>query len=243
MELIVEKIVSPLELPRVSRKRLLKLLAQNLTCFGATVLSGRAGTGKTLLATDFARHCRRRVAWYKVEAPDADPRSFVRYLAASINIQYPGFAKSIPELETGPFDEANLPNLVNAFAYPLEQCNSLLLVLDDLHLVYDSEWVVSFLSRLLTFTSPERHVLLLARSLPPAPLWRLRSKQALDVIEEAALAFTPSEAEELFAGYGRSAAEAGQAWEQTHGRAAALGALAPHPPLPLLESPLHAVGW
>jgi ATP/maltotriose-dependent transcriptional regulator MalT len=86
-------------------------------------------------------------------------------------------------------------------------------------------------------------VLILARSLPPAPLWRLRSKQSLDVIEEGALAFTPAEAEELFASYGLSAAEAGQAWEQSHGRAVTLDALAQRAPLPLLESPLHALGW
>jgi LuxR family transcriptional regulator, maltose regulon positive regulatory protein len=243
MELIQEKIVPPVEFPRVSRRRLLRLLAENLTCYGATVLSGRAGTGKTLLATDFARRCGRRVAWYKVEAPDTDPRSFLKYLAASVAVQYPGFDKAIPELAAWPTDLANLPGLANAFAYPLEQCESLLLVLDDLHLVYDSEWVVSFLSRLLTFASPERHLLLLARSLPPAPLWRLRSKQTLDVIEEAALAFTPAEAEELFTSYGRNAREAGQAWEQTHGRAAALAALAQQAPLPLLEGPLPAVGW
>jgi LuxR family transcriptional regulator, maltose regulon positive regulatory protein len=243
MELIQEKIIVPAEFPRVSRKRLLKLLAENLTCFGATVVSGRAGTGKTLLAADFARRCGRRVAWYKVEAPDANPRSFLRYLTASVSVPYPGFATALPKLENWTLDAANLPELANAFAYPLEQCEPLLLVLDDLHLVYDAEWVVSFLGRLLTFASPEQHVLILARSLPPAPLWRLRSKQSLDVIEEAALAFTPAETEDLFASYGRNAADAGQAWEQTHGRAAALDALAQRTPLPLLESPLHAVGW
>jgi hypothetical protein len=43
---------------------------------------------------------------------------------------------------------------------------------------------------------------------------------------EQMLAFTPSEAEELFSGYGLSAEEAKVALKQTRGRAAALHAVA-----------------
>jgi ATP/maltotriose-dependent transcriptional regulator MalT len=69
-------------------------------------------------------------------------------------------------------------------------------------------------------------MILIGRTLPPAPLWRMRSKQTLRVIEEAALAFTLAEAEELFTSYGLQAKFAAQAVSETWGRAAALNQLA-----------------
>lgn len=58
--------------------------------------------------------------------------------------------------------------------------------------------------------------------MPPAPLWRMRSKQTLSVIEEEALAFTREEAIELFGSYGLSSEQATIAIDHAHGRAAAL---------------------
>jgi LuxR family maltose regulon positive regulatory protein len=100
------------------------------------------------------------------------------------------------------------------------------MVVDDLHLVYDAEWFVPFFGRLLPLLPPEAHMLLVGRSLPPTPVWRMRSKQTLCLVEEAELAFTPEEAAELFAVYGLSWREAHAALEQTRGRAAALDAWA-----------------
>jgi ATP/maltotriose-dependent transcriptional regulator MalT len=65
-----------------------------------------------------------------------------------------------------------------------------LVVIEDLHLVSDSDWLVPFFSRLLPLLPSEVHVLITSRSLPPAPLWRMRSKQSLVVIDEARCAFT-----------------------------------------------------
>jgi len=52
---IHDKIVIAAEMPRTSRPRLLNLLAGNLASTNATVVSGRAGTGKTALVADFAQ--------------------------------------------------------------------------------------------------------------------------------------------------------------------------------------------
>ena len=71
----------------VPRPRLLKLLENNLASYNATIINGRAGTGKTVLAEDFARHSGRAVSWYKVDASDTDLRVFCEYLLASIKLQ------------------------------------------------------------------------------------------------------------------------------------------------------------
>ncbi|MGH9843218.1 MAG: AAA family ATPase [Blastocatellia bacterium] len=223
MEIIPGKITIPIETPSLSRLRLVETLQESLDSCGATVITGRAGTGKTALAADFARHCGRRVAWYKVDAPDADLRIFLRYLVAGVARQRPEFGDRLLARFGPPANGVNLSTLAEAFVFDLQKhCEPLLLVIDDLHLVYDADWTVPFFHRLLPLLPAEVHLMTLGRGLPPAPLWRLRSKQRLRVIDEAALAFTPEEAKELFAGYGLEAKEAAAALAQTRGRADAL---------------------
>src|SRR5258705_12963485 len=90
MQLIVDKISRPLQTPLV-RTRLRAMLDRSLGSGICTIISGRAGTGKTTLAAGFAASCNRRVAWYKVDAPDSEFGVFMDYLAASIGQQRPGF--------------------------------------------------------------------------------------------------------------------------------------------------------
>src|SRR5687768_10307047 len=80
LELITEKIHRPVEPVRFSRGRLLEMLQKSVSSGTSTIITGRAGSGKTALALDFAAKCGRPVAWYKVDAPEADPRLFFQYL-------------------------------------------------------------------------------------------------------------------------------------------------------------------
>jgi len=80
----------------------------------------------------------------------------------------------------------------------------LLIIIEDLHLIYDADWVVPFFHRLLPLLPADIHLIITCRSLPPAPLWRLRSKQMLRVIDENELAFTLKETARLFETYGLS---------------------------------------
>src|SRR5205807_4946623 len=61
------------------------------------------------------------------------------------------------------------------------------------------------------------------------PLWRLRSKQMLRVVEESELAFTIDEATALFETYGLTEEHARIAWSQTNGRAATISEFAATP--------------
>jgi ATP/maltotriose-dependent transcriptional regulator MalT len=227
MELILEKITIPPPLACVFRPRLQSLLEQSLASCTCTILSGRAGTGKTMLALDFADRCGREVAWYKVDAPDSELRIFFRYLIESIDEHRRGFgdAALVPLLGNS---EVLMPSLAEAFVYELERTPgpALLVVIEDLHLVCDSQWLVPFFTRLLPLLPSDVHMLITSRTMPPAPLWRMRSKQTLSVIDEETLSFNKQEAVDLFQSLNLTQQQASIAWHHSHGKAAALATLA-----------------
>lgn len=227
-ELIVEKIVKPTSLPRLSRHRLLTILENSLASCTSTIISGRAGTGKTALALDFAQTCGRSVTWYKVDAPDGEIQIFFQYLIASIREERPDFgAATLAQLaKTRTPDQASL--LAETFVYELVEGDKkpLLVVIEDLHLIYDVDWVVPFFRRLLPLLPSEVHFLLTSRTMPPAHFWRMRSKQTLSVIEEDTLGFTRQEAVRLFESHQLSSEQANIALDHTRGRAAALARFA-----------------
>ena len=229
--LIQDKIQLPAKNPRISRPRLVKLLTENLSSANATIINGRAGTGKTVLAADFAHHAGRAVAWYKVDATDSDLGLFCEYLVTAVLVQRPAISAG-QLLRLGEVVEIGGAELLaDAFVFQLDATKGdpLLIVIEDLHLVYDADWVVPFFRRWLPLLPPDVHVLITCRSLPPNPLWRLRSKQMLRVVEEAELAFTLDEAIALFESEGLSHEHARVAWAQTHGKVAAISDFATLP--------------
>src|SRR5436190_15091283 len=145
VQVIPEKITPPVELPRVARERLLATLGESLEGCNSTIIHGRAGTGKTLLATDFARLSGRRVAWYKLDAPDSELPVFLRHLCASVAAARPGFGEKTIERLSTQVGIDYVPLVVEYVVYELLDSNEqLLIVIDDLHLVYDAEWMVPF---------------------------------------------------------------------------------------------------
>lgn len=222
-EVIAEKISVPRALPMVSRPRLAGLLEDSLRSCTSTILSGRAGTGKTFLALDFALNCGRKVCWYKVDAPEAELQVFFHYLTASIRRQRPAFGTTFSYLvDTMPPEQISL--LAEAFVYDLGDGGGepLLIVIEDLHLVCDSAWLVPFFKRLMPLLPADVHLLITSRTMPPAPLWRMRSKQTLAVIDEETLTFTREEAVLLYEMYGLTQEQASIALDHSHGRASAL---------------------
>jgi ATP/maltotriose-dependent transcriptional regulator MalT len=97
-----------------------------------------------------------------------------------------------------------------------------LLVLDGIHHLFDADWFGEFFNILQPSLAETADVLLLCRSRPPNPLWRLRSKQQLDLIDEKTLAFDRDETILLLKQVGRSHADAARIHEETFGRVSKL---------------------
>lgn len=226
-QLVLDKITVPPVSPKFSRPRLLDVLRNNLGSCAATIINGRAGTGKTTLTADFARHAGRAVAWYKVDAADSELGEFAKYLLEGLCLQRPSI-DPVPMLELADSalsDRAELLAESLIFSLSDSKAEPLLVVIEDLHLVYDADWVVPFFHRLLPLLPTDVHVLITCRSIPPAPLWRMRSKQSLLVIDEPELAFTLDETIEFFKRRGCDERRAHFAWVQTNGRAGALASV------------------
>jgi len=228
--LIQEKLTLPSATARLTRRRLLRVLDAHLASYNATIVNGRAGTGKTVLAADFARHVQRAVAWYKVDAADSDLRTFCEYLIETVRRLRPSIVPGRLLELARIIESVRAERLAEAFVFQLSEGHAepLLIVIEDLHLVYDTDWVVPFFRRLLPLLPPDVHLLITCRSLPPAPLWRLRSKQMLRVVDEEELAFTVDEAIKLFENYGLSEEHARLAWHHNN-RAAIIADFAATP--------------
>lgn len=226
MVVVNSKIRLPEEMPLLSRPRLLNHLRESVRCCTSTLITARAGSGKTLLCADFARGSGRRVAWFKVDSSEMELRTFIYYLIASVQLAWPRFGQHTIELLNRHSAQIEAHRYAESLLCDLtEECaQALLVVIDDLHLVYDAEWLVPFFKRLLPLLPPEAHFILTGRSALPAPLWRMRSKQTLCFIDEAELALTLGEVETLFSYCGLSKEDAQKALEETRGRAALLNA-------------------
>src|SRR5262249_1391892 len=157
-----EKITMPSQRPQLSRPRLLELLQSSLDSRSCTVICGRVGSGKTVLATDLAQGCNRPVSWYKVDTADAELSIFFGYLAASIKKQWPRFKDRIITTRAAIVSAENIHQLAEEFVFELLQHDGreLLMVIEDLHLICDTEWLVPFLWRFLPLVPRDVHVLI-----------------------------------------------------------------------------------
>ncbi len=193
VKLFADKLCPPSVAEPVARLRLMEHLKKSLAQFSATLIAGRAGTGKTWLAADYARQSEARVAWYKVETADADWKVFSRYLAASLNL------KCADSPAAGALAvSASSESLAAQFNKAAEE-KPVLIVLDDLHSIFDADWFGEFFNSFVPLLAPDVQLLFIARTLPPlTQIWRLRSKQVLGVMDEKLLSFTQDETVELF---------------------------------------------
>lgn len=221
IHLFAEKFRVPELSKHISRPRLNELLSKFSEQIGATMITGRAGTGKTTLAADFAQNYD-SVAWFRVESSDINWNVFARYFAESFNqTNLKADAKNSTEIEVAPF----LENLFSRLA----ECDikkPVLIVLDDVHYIFDAPWFAEFFNSLLYLLNENTHLLLLARSSPAFPLWRLRSKQVLGVIDEDLLLFNWEETKKFLAGYGLAEKTEQDFFKKSFGRIGKLKSLA-----------------
>jgi len=158
-----------------------------------TVVTGPAGSGKTVLLASWA--AARDAAWISLRPEHLDVARLWRDIACVLR------PKGI-DLGSEPIVARSLPgglalHVRDALRRPPRRVT---LVLDDLHLLRGP--AVSLVAALAEESDGALGVVVASRSDPDLPLGRLRLEGRLSEVRGAALAFTTTEAAELLAGYG-----------------------------------------
>ena len=200
----------------IERPRLLNVLSRAHEPFAATLMTGRAGTGKTCLAAQYAELWPGTV-WLALDTPDMQWSSFADYLLRGTGVRS---RKQLPEADAGP--QAIDAVLGRAFG----RTKAPLVVIDDLHRIFDTPWFGDLIRCLPGSVPQGTHVILISRTRPPGPFWRMRSKQMFNFIDEGPLGFTREEAKMLFTALGAPASKAAEAHRKSFGRAEVLARLA-----------------
>lgn len=175
----------------VPRPRLVARLDQALSSqHRLTLVSAKAGMGKTTLVSEWLHHQERPAQWLSLDESDSDPRRFLGYLLAALG--QAGLQSRLNHLEAPqlPPAEAVATELINEVA---SIGKPFLLVLDDYHLI-QNEWIHRAVSFLAEHQPPEMHLVLITRVDPPLPLARLRGRGQITEIRDHDLRFTAEEA-------------------------------------------------
>jgi len=192
---------SPVRAQTLARDRLLGWLSDH-SLDRLKLITAEAGYGKTTLVADFSRRGLVRCLWYKLDTSDREWVTFVNYLIAAGRQVVPGFAPETAEMlrrgaEYGMSREVIVRSLIAEFA--VLGTEPTLLILDDFHLVDDSDEVKEIVARLLAQAPPALTLLLASRRQPALHLGRLRAQGAVSQLFTDDLRFLPHETKALFA--------------------------------------------
>ncbi len=166
------------------------------------LVSAGAGWGKTLLVASWAGAAAadEPVGWLSLDSDDNDPTVFWFHLVSALRdasaIQD---VNDLPEPGMGgSLDQSFIRRLTNRLARLPQRVT---LVLEDLHEIHDPR-VLKDLAVLIGRLPEQLRLVLIARTDPALPLYRLRAEGELTEVGAADLAFTAEEAAELLARHG-----------------------------------------
>ena len=195
------KVILPRRRPDLlSRQRLVNQLYELLD-YRLILVAAPAGYGKTSLLVDFAHQVEMPVCWFSLDALDQDPYRFINHFIAAIAEACPDFGEIsqavLNSTTTESFTPDNIiPTLVNDIYNHIHE--HFLFILDDFHLVNESQPVVRFVNQFVHNTPETCHLVLASRSLntlPDMPMLIARSLVGGLSFEE--LAFSPGEIQSL----------------------------------------------
>jgi LuxR family maltose regulon positive regulatory protein len=227
--------------PTVLRPRLVSQLSRAVQRSPLTLISGPAGSGKTVLATSWrqAQEDGRPVAWLTLDDYDDDPATFWDYVVGALT------AAGVPctDLPSLPPGEAPpswfVPQLA---AHVAALPRPVVLVIDDADDLTDRA-ITNGLDLLVRRGGSGLRLVLCARADPLLPLHQYRVAGTVSEIRCDDLAFTPDETRDLFTAMGvpvspevaRALCAEAQGW--------AVGLRLAAAPLKQGASPEHLVTW
>ncbi len=187
--------------PRPRQEQLVRTrLLSSVTGAGSplVLVTGPAGSGKTVLVRQLTEQVDEPVAWLTLDPRDNDSARFWTYLAGSVRA-------AAPTLDWVPGTSITDAQL-EALALGIAAAGPLWVVLDDLHFLIDGRILLQ-LEQLIDMLPDDIHVVLASRTVPAMRLARIRVTHGLYEITGRDLLFTPAEVAELLGSTDGTAAQ------------------------------------
>jgi LuxR family maltose regulon positive regulatory protein len=185
----------PPTLPRqeVERPRLWDAL-DRCAIARVAIISGCAGSGKSLAVSQWVRNRVPRSHWCNLDAADDDPTRFWRHVLAA-----PDLSNLAPH-SPGRFAQRRASSFVDELIDGLEQHEALpLLVLDGFDAITDPVVLATF-DDVITRAPDTAHFVIIGRARPPLPgLARLRARDEVRTLSNEHLRFDEEETRQLLA--------------------------------------------
>ncbi|MCP4022542.1 MAG: transcriptional regulator, partial [Desulfobacteraceae bacterium] len=199
MDILHSKLNAPRRYKILHRKRLTRLFSEIFQKKLITVTAG-AGFGKTTLVMDALAGLKAVPVWYRLDEQDNDFPVFMSYLYAAVQHH---FLKSRDPGIKKPLKKTNLKNqtdLLLDWMVFLEKnaVPNTVLILDDYHLVQDSESINQAIEYILCRLPEYIHLVIISRKNLSLPLSTIRSREQLLEINENDLSFTPGEIKSFY---------------------------------------------
>ena len=194
-DVTVSKLLRPLVRPEtIQRSPLIERLVHS---GGVPIVSvaAPAGYGKTTLLSQWADRDPRAFAWVSVDEADNDPKVLLTYVAEALDAVEP-IGRRVFDALASPASSVPgsvVPRLGSAFA---SMASPVVLVLDDVHLLHDSECRAA-VSVLADHVPRGSRLMLAGRAEPPLRTARLRAEGKLLEIGAGDLSLTVEEAASL----------------------------------------------
>ena len=198
MNVLNSKFIAPRRREISSRKRLIQLFEQNIDKKLFVVTAG-AGFGKTTLVVDALNRMDLDCAWYRLDEQDTDFQVFLTHLYSLVFHQFPCCRKvNQDELFSSGISDKN-DVLIKWLTFLQEQVRrSCVIILDDYHLVQESEVINSAVDFILHRLPDSVSFVIIGRKKLPLSLARMRVQENIIEIGEAELCFSGPEIEQFF---------------------------------------------
>lgn len=182
----------------MERARLLEAVQANVFR-KLTLLCAAPGYGKSTLAAQFARASDFPVAWLQLDDSDRDASAFCADILQALEFAVRDWDPPSLNLIGLPAITEKPAALGSALAGALDRAlpDFTVLVIDDFHLVDDSQQIVEFVNAILREIPPALHLLLISRHVPALHITPLVALQQTAGFSEEHLRFTPAEVQEL----------------------------------------------
>ncbi len=194
-ELIKGKLLRPLVRPgTIRRPGLIERLADSDSRSVVSVVAP-AGYGKTTLVAQWPERDGQAIAWVSVDEGDNDPKVLLAYIAEALDEVEPVGGRVFDALASpaSSVPGSVVPRLCSAFS---SMISPVVLVLDDVHLLHNSECRAA-LSVLADHVPDGSRLVLVGRAEPPVRIGRLRAQGRLLEVGPRDLSLTVEEAVSL----------------------------------------------